>query len=128
MHQPCTAASDKIDTLEVCCEGIPRSRPIGCVNLSLAFLRFRDMLFCMVQVISMGAKGSMVLPEAIRRRLGLISEGERVELSEVEGGVMIRRFDEVEAEVYTDERMAEFEENNEKALESFKEKIKNALH
>ena len=41
---------------------------------------------------------------------------------------MIRRFDEVEAEVYTDERMAEFEENNEKALESFKEKIKNALH
>jgi len=56
----------------------------------------------------MGAKGSMVLPEAIRRRLGLISEGERVELSEVEGGVMIRRFDEVEAEVYTDERMVEF--------------------
>ena len=86
------------------------------------------MLFCMVQVISMGAKGSMVLPEAIRRRFGLLSEGERVELSEVEGGVMIRRFDEVEAEVYTDERMAEFEENNEKALESFKEKIKNALH
>ena len=99
MHQPCTAASDKIDTLEACCEGIPRSRPIGCVNLSLAFLLFRDLLFCMVQVISMGAKGSMVLPEAIRRRLGLISEGERVELSEVEGGVMIRRFDEVEAEI-----------------------------
>jgi AbrB family looped-hinge helix DNA binding protein len=97
-------------------------------NLSLAFLRFRDMLFCMVQVISIRAKGSMVLPEAIRRRLGLISEGERVELSEVEGGVMIRRFDELEAEVYTDERMVEFEENNEKALESFKEKIKNALH
>ena len=87
----------------------------------------------MVQVISMGAKGSMVLPEAIRRRLGLLSECERVEcerveLSEVEFGVMMRRFGKIEGEVYTDERMAEFEEHNEKALKSFKGKIKNALH
>ena len=83
--------------------------------------------FFMVQVVSIVAKGSMVLREAIRRRLGLLSECERVELSEVEFGVMMRRFGEIEGEVYTDERMAEFEEHNEKALKSFKGKIKNAL-
>ncbi len=74
------------------------------------------------------AKGSMVLREAIRRRLGLLSECERVELSEVEFGAMMRRFGKIEGEVYTDERMAEFEEHNEKALKSFKGKIKNAFH
>ena len=94
------------------------------------FLRFSVLAKCffMVQVVSIVAKGSMVLREAIRRRLGLLSECERVELSEVEFGVMMRRFGEIEGEVYTDERMAEFEEHNEKALKSFKGKIKNALH
>ena len=90
------------------------------------FLRFCVMFFY-ASSRSIVAKGSMVLREAIRRQLGLLSECERVELSEVEGGVMMRRFGEIEGEVYTDERMAEFEEHNEKALKSFKGKIKNAL-
>jgi AbrB family looped-hinge helix DNA binding protein len=54
-----------------------------------------------------GARGTVVIPARMRRRLG-IDEGDLVIIEEQEQGVLIRRAVAVPVEIYTPERKAEF--------------------
>jgi bifunctional DNA-binding transcriptional regulator/antitoxin component of YhaV-PrlF toxin-antitoxin module len=63
-------------------------------------------------------RGTLTLPEEIRRQCGL--EGpQTVELVATPEGVLVRRPRAYPAEEYTDERVVEFEAQNEAALREY---------
>ncbi|MEW6777242.1 MAG: AbrB/MazE/SpoVT family DNA-binding domain-containing protein [Bdellovibrionota bacterium] len=57
--------------------------------------------------LTVGKRGTLVLPAEVRRRLGL-DEGALVLAEEAEGGLLLRRAEAVPIEIYTPERIAEF--------------------
>ncbi|MBI5380154.1 MAG: AbrB/MazE/SpoVT family DNA-binding domain-containing protein [Nitrospirae bacterium] len=59
------------------------------------------------EVTKVGKRGTVVIPAALRRRLG-IEEGAPVLIEEREEGVLIRPAAVLPVEVYTPERRAEF--------------------
>jgi AbrB family looped-hinge helix DNA binding protein len=73
----------------------------------------------MTKVISMNKRGTLTLPKELRRRIGLAGGGQVV-AEETSEGILIRAGATFPVEIYTDQRMAEFERNNEKALAKFR--------
>lgn len=73
----------------------------------------------MTKVISINGRGTLTLPKALRRRIGLAGGGQVV-AEETPEGILIRASATFPVEVYTNERVAEFERNNEKALAKFR--------
>lgn len=73
----------------------------------------------MTKVISINKRGTLTLPRALRERLGFSGEGQVV-AEETSEGILIRAGATFPVEIYTGERVAEFERNNEKALAKFR--------
>ena len=73
----------------------------------------------MTKVISMNKRGTLTLPKELRRRIGMAGGGQVV-AEETSEGILIRAGATFPVEIYTDQRMAEFERNNEKALAKFR--------
>ena len=73
----------------------------------------------MTKVISINKRGTLTLPKELRRRIGLAGGGQVV-AEETSEGILIRAGATFPVEIYTDQRIAEFERNNEKALARFR--------
>jgi AbrB family looped-hinge helix DNA binding protein len=73
----------------------------------------------MTKVISINERGTLTLPKELRRRIGLAGGGQVV-AEETAEGILIRGGATFPVEIYTDQRIAEFGRNNEKALEKFR--------
>ena len=73
----------------------------------------------MTKVISINGRGTLTLPKELRRRIGLAGGGQVV-AEETSEGILIRAGATFPVEIYTNERVAEFERNNEKALAKFR--------
>ena len=73
----------------------------------------------MTKVISINERGTLTLPKELRRRIGLAGSGQVV-AEETAEGILIRGGATFPVEIYTDQRIAEFVRNNEKALEKFR--------
>jgi len=69
----------------------------------------------MIKVISVNGRGTLTLPKELRRRIGLMGEGQIV-AEETADGILLRAGATFPVELYTDERVAEFARNNEQAL------------
>jgi AbrB family looped-hinge helix DNA binding protein len=72
----------------------------------------------MTKVISINKRGTLTLPKELRRRIGLAGGGQVV-AEETSEGILIRAGATFPVEIYTDQRIAEFARNNEKALARF---------
>ena len=73
----------------------------------------------MTKVISINERGTLTLPKELRRRIGLSGSGQVV-AEETSEGILIRGGATFPVEIYTDQRIAEFGRNNEKALARFR--------
>lgn len=73
----------------------------------------------MTKVISINKRGTLTLPKELRRRIGLAGGGQVV-AEETSEGILIRAGATFPVEIYTDQRIAEFGRNNEKALARFR--------
>jgi bifunctional DNA-binding transcriptional regulator/antitoxin component of YhaV-PrlF toxin-antitoxin module len=73
----------------------------------------------MTKVISINKRGTLTLPKELRRRIGLVGSGQVV-AEETSEGILIRAGATFPVEIYTDQRIAEFGRNNEKALARFR--------
>ncbi len=72
----------------------------------------------MTKVININNRGTLTLPKELRERLGIKGEG-RVVAEETEGGILLRPGATFPIEIYTEERLAEFKNNNEDALKNY---------
>lgn len=72
----------------------------------------------MTNIININDRGTLTLPKAMRKRLGIKGEGQVI-AEETEGGITLKPGMAFPIEIYTDERIAEFEKNNEEALKGF---------
>lgn len=77
----------------------------------------------MTKVINLNSRGTLTLPKELRQRLGL-NEGGQVVAEATDEGVLLRPGVTVPVEIYSEERIAEFERNNEQALSGYKLKKK----
>ena len=77
----------------------------------------------MTKVININERGTLTLPKELRKRLG-IKKGGQVMAEETSEGVLLKTGATFPVEMYSDERLAEFETNNEKALERYFSKKK----
>jgi bifunctional DNA-binding transcriptional regulator/antitoxin component of YhaV-PrlF toxin-antitoxin module len=77
----------------------------------------------MTKVVNINDRGTLTLPKAMRRRLG-VNGNAQVVAEETDEGVLLRAGVTFPVEVYSDSRLAEFRRNNEDALArySFKRK------
>lgn len=73
----------------------------------------------MNKIININERGTLTLPKEAREKLGLLSAGQVV-LQETPEGLLLRPGMMVPIEIYSDERIAEFEKNNEADLKKFK--------
>lgn len=68
--------------------------------------------------LQISAAGTLTLPDEIRRQCGL--EGSAtVEVEMTREGILIRPARSYPVETYTDDRVAEFEQNNEQAVRDY---------
>jgi len=72
----------------------------------------------MSKIVSINKRGTLTLPKDLRERLGLEADGQVV-VEETEDGVLIKPGATFPVETYSDERVAEFQKNNEEALKDF---------
>ncbi len=72
----------------------------------------------MKNVININARGTLTLPKALRARLGIRGEGHLI-AEETSEGIVLKAGVAFPIEMYTDERIAEFQRNNEDALKKF---------
>ncbi|MEK7208167.1 MAG: AbrB/MazE/SpoVT family DNA-binding domain-containing protein [Patescibacteria group bacterium] len=72
----------------------------------------------MTNIININERGTLTLPKALRRKLGLQKRGQVI-AEETDHGVVLQPVAAFPIEIYTDERLAEFQKNNEKALKGF---------
>jgi len=77
----------------------------------------------MTKVININQRGTLTLPTAMRRRLGLNANGQVV-AEETEEGVLLRAGVTFPVETYSEKRLAEFRRNNEEALSRYRVKKK----
>jgi len=73
----------------------------------------------MTKVISINGRGTLTLPKELRQRIGLTGEGQVV-AEETSEGILIRAGATFPVELYTDQRVAEFNRHNEQALAGFR--------
>ena len=73
----------------------------------------------MTKVISINERGTLTLPKELRRSLGVSGSGQVV-AEETADGILIRAGATFPVEIYTGERVAEFERHNERALAKFR--------
>ena len=73
----------------------------------------------MTKVLNINHRGTLTLPKELRRRIGLAGSGQVV-AEETSEGILIRAGATFPVEMYTGQRVAEFERNNEKALARFR--------
>lgn len=72
----------------------------------------------MTSIININERGTLTLPKAMRKRLGIKGEGQII-AEETDKGVVLKPGMAFPIELYTDERIAEFQKNNEDALKKF---------
>jgi AbrB family looped-hinge helix DNA binding protein len=73
----------------------------------------------MENIVSINQRGVLTLPKDIRVRYGL-EEGGQIVVEETDDGILLRPAITFPIESYSDERVKEFENNNEEALAAFK--------
>lgn len=73
----------------------------------------------MKKVINTNERGTITLPKDLRQRLGL-PDGGQVVAEDTVDGVLLRSGVTFPVEIYTDERVAEFQRTNEDALARFR--------
>lgn len=74
-----------------------------------------------MNIININERGTLTLPKEMRRKLGLKGEGQII-AEETGEGIMLKPGATFPIEMYTDERIAEFQKNNEEALKKFSPK------
>ena len=72
----------------------------------------------MNRIISINEQGAIALPQDLIEKYGLEAGGQIV-VEESEAGLILRPNTTFPVEIYSDERVAEFEQQNEKELEDF---------
>lgn len=72
----------------------------------------------MRNIININERGTLTLPKEMRKRLG-IKGGGQVIAEETGDGVMLRAGASFPIEIYTDERLAEFDKNIEQVLKKY---------
>ncbi|MDO8620471.1 MAG: AbrB/MazE/SpoVT family DNA-binding domain-containing protein [bacterium] len=72
----------------------------------------------MKNVININERGTLTLPKEMRTRLGIKGEGQII-AEETAEGIVLKAGVAFPIEMYTDERIAEFQRNNEDALKKF---------
>ncbi|MDP3996690.1 MAG: AbrB/MazE/SpoVT family DNA-binding domain-containing protein [bacterium] len=72
----------------------------------------------MRNIININERGTLTLPKALRKKLGISGEGQVI-AEETSDGVVLKAGAAFPIEIYTDERIAEFQKNNEEALKKF---------
>jgi bifunctional DNA-binding transcriptional regulator/antitoxin component of YhaV-PrlF toxin-antitoxin module len=77
----------------------------------------------MTKVVNINTRGTLTLPKAMRRRLG-VNGNAQVVAEETDEGVLLRAGVTFPVEVYSDNRLAEFRRNNEAALAHYRFKRK----
>jgi bifunctional DNA-binding transcriptional regulator/antitoxin component of YhaV-PrlF toxin-antitoxin module len=77
----------------------------------------------MTKVININQRGTLTLPKDMRDKLGLTDAGQVV-AEETAQGILIRAGVTFPIEIYTDERVAEFDRANEQALRRYRLKTK----
>lgn len=77
----------------------------------------------MKNIININERGTLTLPKKMRRRLGITGEGQVI-AEETRDGIVLKPGAVFPIEMYTDERIAEFQKNNEDALKGFSRKKK----
>lgn len=77
----------------------------------------------MIKVININDRGTLTLPKALRRRLGVNGNGQVV-AEETEEGILLRAGATFPVEIYSEKRLAEFDRHNEQALTRFRLKRK----
>jgi bifunctional DNA-binding transcriptional regulator/antitoxin component of YhaV-PrlF toxin-antitoxin module len=77
----------------------------------------------MTKVININQRGTLTLPKEMRDKLGLKDAGQVV-AEETAQGILIRAGVTFPVEIYTDERVAEFDRANEQALRRYRLKTK----
>lgn len=69
-------------------------------------------------MLTINERGTLTLPKAMRRRLGITGEGQVI-AEETGEGIILKPGMAFPIEIYTDERIAEFQKNNEDTLKKF---------
>ena len=77
----------------------------------------------MIKVININQRGTLTLPKEMRRRMGVRAHGQVV-AEETDEGVLLRAGVTFPVEMYSEERLAEFQRNNEEALARYRFKKK----
>jgi bifunctional DNA-binding transcriptional regulator/antitoxin component of YhaV-PrlF toxin-antitoxin module len=77
----------------------------------------------MTKVININDRGTLTLPKALRRRLGVNGNGQVV-AEETDEGILLRAGVTFPIEIYSEKRLAEFDRHNEQALARFRLKRK----
>ena len=77
----------------------------------------------MTKVININDRGTLTLPKAMRRRLG-VDGSAQVLAEETDDGILLRAGVTFPVELYSDKRLAEFRRNNEEALAGYRLKKK----
>lgn len=72
----------------------------------------------MRNIININERGTLTLPKMLRQKLGLRGEGQII-AEETSEGVVLKASVSFPIEIYTGERIAEFQRNNEEALKKF---------
>ena len=73
----------------------------------------------MTKIININGRGTLTLPKVLRERVGIQTRGQVV-VEETSKGLLLRPGVTVPVEIYSAQRLAEFERNNETALAGFK--------
>lgn len=72
----------------------------------------------MKNIININERGTLTLPKAMRKKLGIIGEGQ-VLAEETNEGIFLRPGAAFPIEMYSDERIAEFDKNIEQVLKKY---------
>ena len=73
----------------------------------------------MSRIISINEQGTITLPQDIIKKYGL-EAGRQIVIEESEAGIILRPEAGFPVEIYSDERVQEFRQQNEQELEDFK--------
>jgi bifunctional DNA-binding transcriptional regulator/antitoxin component of YhaV-PrlF toxin-antitoxin module len=77
----------------------------------------------MTKVININDRGTLTLPKAMRRRLG-VERNAQVVAEETDEGILLRPGVTFPVELYSEKRVAEFRRNNEESLAGYRLKKK----
>ncbi len=72
----------------------------------------------MKNIININERGTLTLPKALRTRLGIRGEGQII-AEETSEGIILKAGVSFPIEMYTDERIAEFERNIEQVVKNY---------